>query len=103
MKKLAAAVLICLLFLQLAGCGPQYREDDLLGKTSAQIQAEFGPFHCIGCDADPDGLYRNTSCGYTLREPRVGFLGTDPEWLFFISFDQNGIAASCYEGYRPGG
>ena len=72
-------------------------------RTSAQIAAEFGDFDCVGNHAGEDGLYRNSSCGYTIKEPRVGFLGTDPEVLFFISFDENGIAVRCYEGYRPGG
>ena len=50
-----------------------------------------------------DGLYRDTACGYTVKESRVGFLGTDPEWLVFIRFDENGVAYDTYEGYRPGG
>jgi hypothetical protein len=100
-KWLIWALLCCLL---LGGCVKEtYRESDFLGKTSAQIVAEFGEFDCVGNHAGEDGLYRNTSCGYTIKEPRVGFLGTDPEVLFFIVFDNNGIAVRCYEGYRPGG
>ena len=72
-------------------------------RTSAQIEAEFGTFDCCGMPASEDGLYRNTACGYTIKESRVGFLGTDPEVLFFISFDENGIAVACEEGYRFGG
>lgn len=102
MKKWIPWILLfCLL---LSGCMKKtYRESDFLGKTSAQIVSEFGEFDCCGSHLDADGLYRNTTCGYTVKEPRVGFFGSDPEVLFFISFDENGIAVRCYEGYRPGG
>lgn len=98
---IAFFLLLCLL---LAGCAEEkYSEADFLGKSSAQITAEYGDFDCVGNHSAADGLYRNTNCDYTIREPRVGFLGTDPEVLFFIFFDENGIADRCYEGYRPGG
>ena len=42
----------------------------------------YGAFDCCGIPVGEDGLYRNTSCGYTIKEPKVGFLGTDPEVLF---------------------
>lgn len=102
MKKAITWILLsCLL---LSGCMKEgYRESDFLCKTSAQIISEFGQFDCGGNRPDNDGLYRNTSCGFTVKAPRVGFLGTDPEVLFFITFDENGIAVGCYEGYRPGG
>mgnify|MGYP006967157690 CR=1 FL=1 len=102
MKKWIVLSLFLCLFL--IGCSTEnYCEADFLGRTSAQIVAEFGAFDCVGTQPDTDGLYRSTSCGYTIRETRAGFLGTDPEVLFFISFDENGIAVDCYEGYRPGG
>ena len=102
MKRWFMLVLVCCLLL--CSCGKaKYREADFLGKTSAQITVEFGEFHCGSSHIGEDGLYRNASCGYTIKEPRVGYLGTDPEVLFFIFFDENGIAVRCYEGYRPGG
>jgi hypothetical protein len=101
MRKWLIWVLLCCLLL--GGCVKEtYRESDFLGKSGPQIVSEFGEFDCGG-HPDEDGLYRNTSCGYTIKEPRVSFLGTDPEVLFFIVFDNNGIAVRCYEGYRPGG
>ena len=104
MKKQISALLLCTFFmLSLAGCKVKYDESEFLGKTSAQIEAQFGPFDCCGMPPGTDGLYRNTACGYTLREARVGFFGSAPETLFFIFFDENGIARSCYEGCRPGG
>ena len=80
-----------------------YRTDDFIGKTSAEIEAEFGTFDCCLMPANEDGLYCNTACGYTIKESRVGFLGIVPEVLIFIRFDENGMAISCQEGYRPGG
>ena len=104
MKKQITVFILCAVFLlSLAGCSSKYRTDDFIGKTSAQIEAEFGIFDCCNIPICDDGLYRNSSCGYTIKEPRVGFLGTDPEWLVFIRFDENGVAYETYEGYRPGG
>ena len=104
MRKQIATLLFCAVFLlSLAGCGSKYSADDFIGKTSAQIEEEFGTFDCCEMPVSEDGLYRNSDCGYTIKESRIGFLGTDPEVLIFISFDVNGIAVACEEGYRPGG
>ena len=102
-RILAGVILLCLLFA-ICGCSEsRYQETDFLGKSSAEIVDAFGDFDCVGRNADSDGLYRNTSCGYIIEESQKGFFGTDSERLFFISFDENGIAYRCYEGYRPGG
>ncbi len=102
MKKVIAFSLFLVMLICFSGC-KKYQPSDFVGKTSAQIEAAYGPFDCTGTPASADGLYRNTGCGYTIREARAGFLGTDPERLFFIQFDENGIATGCYEGSRPGG
>jgi len=102
MKKYAF-LLFALLTLFLSGCSTKYKESDFIGKTSAEIEEEFGKFDCIGMPMEDDGLYKKTACGYTLKESKKGFLGTSDEWLLFISFDENGVAYECYEGYRPGG
>lgn len=103
MKQRIGAVFVCVVFaLSLAGCA-KYRSSDFIGKTSAEIVGEFGEFDCALMPAGEDGLYRNCRCGYTVKEPQKGFLGTSPEILFFILFDENGVAVSCEEGYRPGG
>lgn len=106
MKKRVSAIPICialLFFLVGCGIGQKYNADDYIGKTSAQIEAEYGAFDCCGQPADNDGLYRGTACGYTIQEAKKGFFGTDPEKLVFIQFDENGVACNTYEGYRPGG
>ena len=106
MKKFALIPLL-LAALLLVGCMNyyvrKYDEDDFVGKSSKEIVAEFGKFDCTSKDADADGVYRNAMCGYTIREKRAGFLDSVPEILFFIHFDEDGIAVSCEEGYRPGG
>ena len=103
MKQRLAAILACAVFLlPLTGCA-KYRASDFIGKTSREIISEFGEFDCTLVPAGEDGVYRNCQCGYTVREPKKGFLGTSPEILFFILFDENGVAVSCEEGYRPGG
>ena len=104
MRKTIIAVLFCsILMACLAGCAVKYKQEQFFGKTSAEIESEYGQFDCILVRASEDGLYRNCKCGYTIKEPQVGFLGTSPEILFFIHFDENGIAISCDKGYRPGG
>lgn len=104
MKKQIAILLFCtMLLFSMAGCSSKYRADNFIGKTSAQIEAEFGTFDCCGSPASEDDLYRNTACGYTIREPKRGLLGTQPDLLVFIRFDENGVAYEIYEGYRPGG
>ena len=105
MKKKIMMIFICffVFMLFLVGCDDKYHEDQFLGKTSAEIVNEYVQFDCTLMPLDEDGLYRNCRCGYTIKEPQVGFLGTSPEILFFIYFDENGIAVSCDEEYRPGG
>ena len=99
-----AATLVCVcLVLSLTGCAAKYDAEDFIRKTSAEIVSEYGPFDCITMPASENGIYRNCRGGYTIKEPKTGFFGTSGEVLFFISFDDNGIAAECAEGYRPGG
>ena len=99
-----AAILVgvCLI-LSLAGCAVKYDAEDYIGKTSSEIVSEYGAFDCTTVPVSGDGLYRNCRGGYTIKEPKTGFFGTSEEVLFFISFDENGIATECAEGYRPGG
>lgn len=104
MKKQTAVCFVCMCFLLLlVGCRSQYTAEEVIGKTSAQIEAGYGTFDCCLEPAGADGLYRNTACGYTIKEARVSFLGTVPETLLFISFDETGVACDAYEGHRPGG
>lgn len=106
MKKkvliIAAAALVLMLALASCSKDPKFDPDYLIGRTSAEIEEEFGRFDCR-LDSESDGLYRNCRCGYTLKEKRVGFLGTDPEEIFFIHFDGDGKAYEFSEGYRPAG
>ena len=104
MKKKIAAILVCAVFLlSIVGCNAKYKEEQFIGKSSKEIEKEYGRFDCVLMPVSEDGLYKNCRCGYTIKEPQVGFLGTSPEVLFFIAFDENGMAVSCEEGYRPGG
>lgn len=104
MKKKSLLLLICTMIAMFSiGCGNSYKSDDFIGRTSADIINEFGPFDCVTMSADTDGLYKNCSCGYTIKEARKGFPGTSAEVLFFVVFDENGMAVECEEGYRPGG
>ena len=105
MKKQITAIAICtILLLSLAGCHyTQYNESAFVGNTSVTIVEKFGPFDYTAMPAGEDGLYRNCQCGYTVKEPQKGFLGTTPEILFLITFNENGIASAFAYDYRPGG
>lgn len=102
-KQHILLVLLAAALVFLAACTAPYRKTDFIGKTSQEIEETYGPFDCITMPVGEDGLYRSCRCGYTVAKQRTGFLGTTPEKLFFITFDDNGVAVSCEEGYRPGG
>ena len=103
MKKRIRLFWICtFIMLLIEGCSVKYNIDDFVGKTSVEIISEFGSFDCTTMPADSDGLYRNCRCGYTIKGAQKNFLGTSEEILFFVVFDENGIAIECEEDYRPG-
>ncbi len=101
MKKrflcIAAAVLILILALAACSKDPKFDPDYLRGKTSAEIEEEFGEFDNRNGEKY-NGLYHNTFCGYTVWKKDEG-----NEWLFYIYFDENGKAYHFSEGYRHGG
>ena len=100
MKLLFVCVCFCAL---LAGCANGYRDENFLQKTSLEIEKEYGGFDCVTMPASGDGLYRNCRCGYTVKEAGQGLLSRSEEVLCFITFNEDGIAVECEEGYRPGG
>ncbi len=89
--------------MTLCGCSSKYDPEDFLGRTSEEIVREYGSFDCATNSAGEDGLYRNSRCGYTIKEKQKGFIDSTEEVLFFIHFDENGVADKCSEGCRPGG
>jgi len=104
MKKLLLLIIILCASISVTGCAAHpFEESDFIGKTSADITAGYGAFDCTSMPIGDDGLYRSARCGYMIREPKTGLLGTSPELFFFIIFDENGIAVECETGYRPGG
>lgn len=104
MKRILFVIITISLCLAIfPGCSNnKYDSEWIVGKDSSEVRERYGEFDCTYMPISEDGLYRSR-CGYTIKEPKVGFLGTSPEVLFFISFDENGIAVECEEGYRPGG
>lgn len=100
MKRIMIFLFAVLCMLQmLTGCSAGYREEHYLGKSSAEIIAAYGEFDCTTMPVGSDGLYRNCRCGYTIRNRNYA----SAEILYFITFDENGMAVSCEIGYRPGG
>lgn len=106
MLKRFGSIIYCMcLMLALVGCSEKYSEDDIIGKTSDEIVSTYGEFdNVIGIDvSEENGVYRNCKCGYTIEESKQGFLGSSDEVLFYIYFDENGIATDCEKSFRPGG
>ena len=103
MKKGSLLFLICLSLFFIGCSAEKYNENDFIGKSSIEIVKKYGEFDCVTMPVCEDGLYKNCRCGYTIKEAKQGLLGTSDEVLFFISFDENGNAMECEEGYRPGG
>lgn len=93
MRICIATILACIcLILSLVGCASKYNAEDFIGKTSAEIINKYGPFDCTGMPESEYDLYRNCRCGYMIRKTEKSFFGTSEEMLFFIRFDENGIA-----------
>jgi hypothetical protein len=103
-KKYVLAIM-AVIMLVLTGCSSKYNEDEIIGKRSDEIVNTYGKFDIVlGIDVpDEKGIYRNCSCGYTIKEPHKGFFGTSEEVLFYIKFDETGVATGCREDVRPGG
>lgn len=76
-----------------------YDADDFIGLTYEQIVEHYGKFDVHLSWNVETGRY--AACGYTVREKRVGFFGTDPPEYFMVHFDKNGIACKC--AYETGG
>ena len=102
-KRFISIFILCvLLSTVLSGCG--YDEEWIIGKTSVEIQEQYGTFYRVKLlpdsryvQADTEVLYTNAKGYYLIEEERVGWLGTYPEEYFVIRFDENGIAVDCYE------
>ena len=98
-------ILACWQFKYLK-CEKEYLEfkDNVLGKTSVEIEEIYGNFDNSGMRRGEDGLFRSTRCSYVVIEERVGFFGTTPPYVISIGFDSNGIACSvCFEKGGFGG
>lgn len=87
------------MILLITGCTSGYRSSEMIGKTSAEIIQQYGAFDYLTMHAEDDGLYKNCRCGYTIREAYPSFLGRKEEILYFITFDENGIAIKFQKGY----
>ena len=96
MKRFIAFTLIMVLLVSFTGCTKQkYSEEDFIGLTSQEIIDKYGDFDHCHQSPDDDGIYRNTMCGYIVKEEHVGYLGTTPADYFLIHFDSEGIAYEC--------
>ena len=94
--KRIICVFLALTLVLLAGCSKtRFKENDIIGLTSAEIVEKYGEFDRPQGKLGEDGLYRNCACGYLISEAKTGYLGTTPPEYFMITFDENGIACYC--------
>ena len=101
MKKFLLIVpVLGVLFLFYSGLS-KYDEENFIGKTSAEIAAQYGTFDFTTIAVREDCLYKDCRCGYVIQESSAGLLGNSREMMFFIVFDENGIAVSCFESEFP--
>ena len=75
--------------------------DNVLGKTSAEVEQIYGKFDWHGMPRGENGLFQNCQCYYIVIEERVGYLGTEPPYIMVVNFDQNGVAYSV--SFEQGG
>ncbi len=95
------SIFIMVFLLFVANRSSKYNEKDFAGKTSAEIINQYGQFDFVTLYPKEDGLYKNCKCGYIIQESSTGFWGTSREMMFFIVFDESGIATSCFESEIP--
>ena len=102
MKRLLSIALISgMLLLFYTGFSSKYNGEDFIRKTSTEIVAQYGAFDFTTIAVREDGLYKDCKCGYVIQESSAGLWGNSREMMFFIVFDENGIAVSCFESETP--
>lgn len=101
----AIVLLTFLVFTLLCSCtaSGKYDEDKIIGLRSDEVIALYGEFDNTSMPICVDGIYRNASCGYIIKDKQVGFLETKPAIYFMIGFDDNGIAFECTQEEGPKG
>lgn len=63
----------------------------IIGKTSLQIQEQYGEFDQAGMPPASDGLHKNCGCSYYITKKLYG----DYLYMFCITFDSDGRASQC--------
>ena len=92
-------IIVFLLFV--GNRSSKYNEKDFVGKTSTGIINQYGQFDFVTVPPKGDSLYKSCTCGYIIQKSSSGFWGTSREMMFFIVFDESGIAINCFESEIP--
>ena len=81
-----------------------YDKNWIVGKTSQEIEEQYGEFDICLNESKIGNNYFETGCGYLTKEKERGAFGTSSDEFLMIFFDANGVAYSIEEDYpRPGG
>ena len=94
----SACVIVCFVFRE----SRNYDEAWIIGKTKDQIVEKYGDFESYYTKTDSSGNVLYSEGFYTVKSEQRGFLGTDPPIIFRITFNKDGAAYKCYEGYPEG-
>ena len=99
LKAYIAVSVILFSAVLLTSCGKKYKYDSdwIIGKNSQEIIEQYGEFDVVTMPKNDQGLYSSAICSYIIVPKKVGYLGTTPERLFSIGFDENGIADEFFE------
>lgn len=99
LKAYIAVSVILFSAVLLTSCGKKYKYDSdrIIGKNSQEIIEQYGEFDVTASEQNSFGLYCSGTCSYIIVPKKVGYLGTIPERLYSISFDESGIAYRCFE------
>ena len=72
-----------------------YSEKYVIGLTSDEVIKQYGAFDQAS-PPNADGVYRNCNCKYIVYRRGSGFWGKLYNKYFYIRFDENGVAESCW-------
>ncbi len=94
--KLLSVIIVLAVLLLLVSCSPygRFKESEIIGKTSLEIERTYGAFDAAGSVPSDTGLFVSTSCSYVIKEGYQGTHSYVPTKLLTITFDENGVATA---------
>ena len=94
--KLLSVIIVLTVLLLLVSCSPygRFKESEIIGKSSLEIERTYGAFDAAGVAPTSTGLFVSTTCSYVIKEGYQGTHSYVPAKLLIITFDENGVATA---------